>query len=132
MNHGVSQAVNRTNTPIELELWAIVYAMRRFDHYVFGNPDVTVHADHQSLEFIMKSLHKAPKWLPSMLLALQQYPMKVIYKPGFEQTTPDMSWRSPTEKAVRGVQDEQIFVNQIQSFLSNIDTVNPYQNIPVS
>ena len=49
--------------PIELELLAIVYAMQKFDQYVFGCKDLTVHTDHEPL--------KAPKRLQSMLLALQ-------------------------------------------------------------
>jgi hypothetical protein len=120
--------------PIELELLAIVYAMQKFDQYVFGNLDVTVHTDHQPLETIMKkSLLKAPKRLQSMLLALQRYPMKVVYKPGVEQVTADMLSRSPTDKAVSGLVDEQIFVvNQIQSFLSDMDHANPRQDLPVS
>ena len=66
--------------PIELELLAIVFGMQKFDQYVFGNQDVTVHTDHRPLETIfLKPLHAAPKRLQSMLLALQRYPMKIVY-----------------------------------------------------
>ena len=100
--------------PIELELLAIVHALQKFDQYVFGNPDVTIHTDHQPLESIMKKpLLKAPKRLQSMMLALQRYPIKVVYKPGVEQVTADLLSRSPTGKAVQGIRDEQIFqINQ--------------------
>ena len=119
---------------IELELLAIVFAMQRFDQYVFGNKNVTVHTDHQPLESIMKkSLLKAPKRLQSMMLALQRYPMTVTYKPGTEQVTADMLSRSPTDKAEKGVKDEQIFqVKQLQSFLSDLAISGPRQDLPVS
>lgn len=111
----------RNYAPIELELLAIVYAMQKFDHYVFGNGDVTVHTDHQPLETIMKKpLLTAPKRLQSMMLTLQRYPMKVMYKPGPEQVTADMLSRSPTEEATAGVVEQQIF------------SVNPLQDTTVS
>ena len=48
--------------PIELECLAIVFAMNKFDQYVFGLPNVTIHCDHRPLEAIMrKSLLAAPK-----------------------------------------------------------------------
>ena len=48
--------------PIELECLAIVFAMNKFDQYIFGNPNVTIHTDHHPLEAIMnKSLLAAPK-----------------------------------------------------------------------
>ena len=39
---------------IELELLAIVYGMQKYDQYVFGNPDVTIHTDHRPLEPIFQ------------------------------------------------------------------------------
>ena len=117
--------------PIELELLAIVYAMQKFDQYVFGCKDLTVHTDHEPLEPILKkSLLKAPKRLQSMLLALQRYPMSVKYRPGVLQVTADMLSRSPVDKSAPGVPEEQIF--QIQSFLSDLNISEPKQDLPVS
>lgn len=117
--------------PIELELLAIVYAMQKFDQYVFGCKDLTVHTDHEPLEPILKkSLLKAPKRLQSMLLALQRYPMSVKYRPGPLQVTADMLSRSPVDKSSPGVNEEQIF--QIQSFLSDLSISQPRLDLPVS
>ena len=56
--------------PIELECLAIVFAMNKFDQYVFGHPNVRTHCDHRSLEAIMrKSLLAATKRIQTMMLA---------------------------------------------------------------
>ena len=67
---------------IEKELLAILFAMEKFELYVYGR-FVTVESDHKPLEVITKkSLVNAPKWLQRMLLQLQKYDFEVIYKPG--------------------------------------------------
>ena len=48
--------------PIELKLLAIVYAMQKFDQYVFGNKELVIYTDHEPLEPILrKSLLRAPR-----------------------------------------------------------------------
>lgn len=94
-----SRSLNKSEpnyAPLELECLAIVFATGRFDQYLFGHPDVTVYTDHRPLESILnKSLLKAPKRLQAMMLALQRYTLKVVYKPGIEQVTADLLSRSP-------------------------------------
>lgn len=81
----------RNYAPIELECLAIVFATRKYDQYIFGHSDVTVHTDHKPLETIwLKSLLHAPKRLQSMLLTLQRYTLKIQYRPGREQLVADM------------------------------------------
>lgn len=123
--------MSKTTPPIELELLAIVVAMKRFDQYGFGNPNVTIHTDLESLIPIFnKFLLKAPKKLQAMLLALQRYPAKVIYKPGAQQITTDMLSRAPTDKATNNeIPEGQFF--QIESFLSDLNINDPLQNLPV-
>ena len=124
----------RNYAPIELELLAIVFGMQKFDQYVFGNPDVTVHTDHSSLESIFsKPLIQAPKRLQSMLLALQRYPMSVVYKPGKEQISADLLSRAPTSTPEQGINEEQIFtVNQLSSFMSDLNREIIKRDLPVS
>ena len=58
-----------------------------------------------------------------MLLALQQYPMKVVYKPGKEQV----------EVAKDKVPREQIFtVEQLKSFMSDLSPICMKGYLPVS
>ena len=69
---------------IERELAAILYAMERFDSYVYGKSDVTVQTDHKPLLCIVKkSLSSAPKRLQRMflLLRLQRYSYDLEFLP---------------------------------------------------
>lgn len=59
--------------------------------------------------------------------------MKVVYKPGSEQTTADMLSRAATGEAVGGVPDEQIFtVNQLRTFMSDLSHKAMKKDLPVS
>jgi hypothetical protein len=63
---------------IEKECLSIVFACQRFHHYLYG-------ADHKPLIAIFsKPLLNAPKRMQSMLLALENCNLKVVYKPGPE------------------------------------------------
>ncbi len=74
---------------IEKELLAIVFAMERFEQFVYGRK-VTVESDHKPLESILrKSLLSAPKRLQRMMLRLQKYEFEVIYKRGSEMFLAD-------------------------------------------
>ena len=78
--------------PIELETLAIVYAMSKFDQYLFGHRDVTIHTDHKALIPIFKKpVFKASRRIQSMLLCLQRYAgAKVVWQPGKDQLTADL------------------------------------------
>jgi hypothetical protein len=67
---------------IERELAAILFAMERFDSYVYGKSDVTVQTDHKPLlSIVKKSLSSAPKRLQRMLLRLQRYSFNLEFLP---------------------------------------------------
>ena len=80
-----SRALTDTETryaPIEKEMLAVVFALNKFNQYVYGRP-VTVNSDHKPLEAIaQKPLRNAPKRLQGMLLKIQKYDIKIVYKPG--------------------------------------------------
>lgn len=68
--------------PIEKEMLAVVFALTKFNQYVYGRP-ITVNRDHKPLEAIaQKPLRNAPKRLQGMLLKIQKYDFTIIYKPG--------------------------------------------------
>ena len=93
----------RNYAPLELECLAIVFATKKFDQYVFGHPDVTIHTDHRPLEAILhRSLLRAPKRLQAMILSLQRYTLKVVYKPGTEQVIADMLSQSLSKDGGKG------------------------------
>lgn len=64
---------------IEKECLAVVYALERFEQYLFGKHDITVETDHKPLETIFKKpLNSAPKRLQKMLLRLQRFNFNII------------------------------------------------------
>jgi len=74
---------------------SICFAMDRFHTYVYGRQDITVETDHRPLIAIMKkSLATAPKRLQRMLLRLQKYSFKLVYKPGSQMVISDTLSRS--------------------------------------
>ena len=73
----------------EKELLAVVFALERFDHYVYGRR-VRVQRDHKPLEIISnKPIITAPKRLQRMLLRLQRYDHVIRDKPGKEMVIAD-------------------------------------------
>ena len=68
---------------IEKEFLAIVEAFNKFDRWLLGKSDKTVHTDHQPLQSIFqKDLASAPKRLQKMMLFLQRYNLTVAYRKG--------------------------------------------------
>ena len=80
---------------IEKELLAIVFACTKFDIYIYGRSDILVETDHKPLETIFKKqLCDAPTRLQRMLLVLQKYDLRVVYKKGTEMYLADMLSRA--------------------------------------
>lgn len=88
-----SRAMTRTEresySMIEKEMLAIVFAMQRFDAYVYGK-DVIIHSDHRPIQAIVKKpLASAPTRLQRMLVRLQRYRYTVEYLPGSQMLIAD-------------------------------------------
>ena len=67
---------------IEKEMYAIVFGCERFHHYIYGR-SVTVDSDRKPLEPIMKKpLASAPPRLQRMMIRIQKYDNRVVYRPG--------------------------------------------------
>ena len=81
---------------IEKEMLAIVFAVERFEQYVFGRP-VLVQTEHKPLESIYKkSLTSAPRRLQRMLLRLQKFDLTYIqegFRDGFSRYTKLCLWQ---------------------------------------
>ncbi|XP_052756041.1 uncharacterized protein K02A2.6-like [Galleria mellonella] len=68
---------------IEKELYACVFACERFYEYIYGRSDVTIETDHKPLiSIIKKPIVDSPARLQRMLLRLQRFTFRLIYKPG--------------------------------------------------
>ena len=75
-------SAEKNYSQLEKEMLAIVFALRRFDQYVYGR-EVLVESDHQPLETILrKPLHEAPRRLQRMMTELQRYGLTVNYLKG--------------------------------------------------
>ncbi|XP_028415786.1 uncharacterized protein K02A2.6-like [Dendronephthya gigantea] len=99
---------------IEKEMLAVIYAMQKFDQYVYGR-FVTVESDHKPLESIVrKPLRSAPKRLQGMLLKMEKYEVNIVYKPGKEMYLADTLSRAPLNCS-RNVQEEFERVNAVKS-----------------
>ncbi len=72
-----------------------MFAMDKFKHLVYGRTDVTVETDHKPLESIFtKALNQVPMRIQKIILKLQPYEFKVIWKPGKEIPVADALSRS--------------------------------------
>ena len=82
----VSRALTDTKTPyaqIEKELLAIVWSTNKFNQYILGREVVHIESDHEPLKAVFsKPIHRSPKRLQRMLMALQTYSLEVHYKKG--------------------------------------------------
>ncbi|CAC5370732.1 unnamed protein product [Mytilus coruscus] len=79
---------------IEKETLAIVYGCNKFHEYVYGRR-VQIETDHKPLQSIfLKPLHQTPPRLQRLLIALEQYDLKVDYRPGKEMYLADHLSRS--------------------------------------
>lgn len=82
---------------IEKEMLAIVYGLEKFHHYVYGR-DVIIYTDHKPLVSInQKALSKAPKRLQSLMLRIQDYTFKIVYKQGKSIPVADALSRAPVD-----------------------------------
>ena len=137
--------------PVELECLAIVFACRKFDQFIYGHPSVVIHSDHLPLQSIFKKsmfnrphikvgkyeekkkMLEAPKRLQRMLLAVQTYDIKVVYKPGSEQLVADMLSRVPSErKPLIEMTKEQIFQTAIEDTIAEeVDSIDPQEYVNI-
>ena len=81
--HFASRALTSTESnmaQIQKELLAIVFATKKFRHYIYGK-QVTVETDHKPLVTILnRPLSDAPASLQKMLLKLQSYDLNLVHK----------------------------------------------------
>ncbi|XP_018495621.1 uncharacterized protein K02A2.6-like [Galendromus occidentalis] len=103
-----SRAMSPTETryaQIEKELLAIKYAVNRFRYFIYPKL-VTVYTDHRPLiNIVKKPLDDVPLRLQRMLLDIQRYNAKLVYRPGREMKFADALSRCPMEASPR-IQEE--------------------------
>ena len=92
--------VSRSLTKCQRHYALIAIVCRKLNQYIYEYPYVTMHSDHViPLEAIVrKSLPDAPKRLQRVMLTLQRYNLRVVYKPGIGELVADMSSRAPSSR----------------------------------
>lgn len=91
---------------IEKEALAIAFGCSRFHQYIYGQT-INVETDHKPLQVIFKKpLNQCPIRLQRILLRLQQYDLRVNYKPGKELLIADALSRAHLEDEYEDFQKE--------------------------
>ena len=107
---------------IEKELLAIVFACKKFNDYIYGK-EVIIESDHKPLETILKKqLEKAPARLQNMLLKLQKYNIKVVYKKGKEMYLADTLSRAYPSNTTT---EEKTFDYQVMTLETAATAISP-------
>ena len=73
---------------IEKESYAIIFALKKFDHYIFGHHSVIVFSDHNPLHFLVDATPRSSK-LTRWMLALQRYNITIEHRPGAKNANCD-------------------------------------------
>ena len=92
-----------------------MHACDRFDQYVLGH-EITVETDHQPLEMILKKpLLEAPKRLQRIMMQLQKYNLRVVYKRGSEMYIADTLSRAYLSAPNQVSEEEQEFIRAVKN-----------------
>lgn len=111
---------------IEKELLAIVFACKRFDQLIVGNPRTIIKTDHKPLLTIFKKpLLSAPKRLQSMLLILQRYQLELEFVSGKDNIMADALSRFYVDY-------EDIETGKDYKIFKILADINPVQDLPIS
>ena len=113
-----SQALTEAKTQyaqIEKELLSATFACRKFHDFIYGR-QATIETDHKPLTPIVnRPLHSAPACLQRMLLQLQKYDLKFVYKKGTELYVADILSRSYVDDKSDLDIDEQVDILSLMS-----------------
>ena len=72
---------------LEKEAYAVVFAMRQFDHIVFGS-EIQIFTDHDPLQYMINNSPKCMK-LTRWALHLSRYNIRIFHKSGINNTNAD-------------------------------------------
>ena len=123
------RSAERNYAVIEKELLSIVVACKKFEHYIFAHPDVTIQTDHKPLITIFqKPLYSTPKRLQRMLLKLQKHRLKVAYVNGKDNVVADWLSRDMDTNNQLHIKPSQEYI--FRTDIENIDVqkLTPIRN----
>ncbi|GAA6097115.1 uncharacterized protein LOC115147874 [Tachysurus ichikawai] len=118
---------------IEKECLSIIFACQRFHHYLYGRDLVTAETDHKPLITIFsKPLLSTTKRLQSMLMTLQTYSLKVVYKPGPKMFISDMLSRAAADCTDKGAIYQRHAICHLQKEQEKVQLINQAECLNVT
>ena len=120
-------AAERNYSVTELETLAVVWALTRFHHYLYGQ-SVTVITDHAAVRAVLETPNPSCKharwWTKVYGSGLKD--IKIVYRAGKLNSIADALSRSPQEEApVEGVTEQELQVSSVQSDPLREDGITP-------
>ena len=88
----------RKYTTTEREVLVVVYACKKFRHYLLGYR-IVFDTDHESLKYLVKKLDLSGR-IARWVLLLQEFNYKVVVKPGKANSNADFLSRQRGQEAV--------------------------------
>jgi hypothetical protein len=96
-------ASERKWPPVQVELCAIIYALREFRSFIFMS-DIELHTDHKPLAYLLRKADTHPN-LARWLIELQNYQIKIVHISGKQNTLADALSRDAEEIPIEEVQN---------------------------
>ena len=105
----------------ELECWAAVSSLRKFNVYVKGAPSIKLISDHEPLQRLRNQKDPRGKFA-RWILELEQYEYSFEHRPGIEIAGPDALSRIQTSKEETDLAEGEFFEDHI--YVLNVLDVN--------
>ena len=94
----------------------MIYALRKFRHYLLGNK-VLFHVDHQALLYLIKK-PQLVGWLACWMLLLQEFDFNIVHTPGKMHAIADFLSRLESDEPADGIPDELLDADIYSSTVS--------------
>ena len=117
----------RKYTTIEREVLAVVYAYKKFRHYLLEY-QIVFHIDHNSLKYLVNKPNLSGKIARWMLL-LQEFNYEVVVKSGKSNVNADFLLRYQGTRALKSVSIEFLDNKKVAVFYSNGEDGSELQDI---
>ncbi|CAH1366264.1 unnamed protein product [Tenebrio molitor] len=124
-----AKALNETQKKycqLEKEATAILFACQRFDQYICGKDEVVIETDHKPLiNIFSKQIHAAPKRIQSIILRLQRYNIRLVYRKGTQMHVADFLSRIKIKGDQKTEEELEVYSITEDEVLSSIEEAKP-------
>jgi transposase InsO family protein len=124
-----AKALNETQKKycqLEKEATAILFACQRFDQYICGKDEVVIETDHKPLiNILSKQIHAAPKRIQSIILRLQRYNIRLVYRKSTQMHVADFLSRIKIKGDPKTEEELEVYSITEDEVLSSIEEAKP-------